>query len=59
VLSEIGCREVMQPTAAVAFSGARVAFYIHPAIGLLELVERPPPLVRSSDDESRLDALAD
>jgi methylmalonyl-CoA/ethylmalonyl-CoA epimerase len=37
---------VAQPTQALAFDGARVAFFYHLDIGLIELVERPPARLR-------------
>ena len=37
-----------EPRPALAFGGAIIAYYYHPATGMLELVERPPmwPTVR-------------
>ena len=37
-----GFLPIGEPRAALAFNGARVAFFYHPAIGLMELVESPP-----------------
>lgn len=39
---------VAEPTNALAFGGARVAFYYQLDIGLIELVERPPAGLRSA-----------
>lgn len=41
-LRELGFLPVGVPRNAVAFEGARVAFFYHGALGLLELVEAPP-----------------
>ena len=42
-LREIGFVPLSDPRPALAFSNARIQFSYHPAIGLIELVESPPP----------------
>ncbi len=46
-LRESGFMQVGTTCHAVAFDGARVAFHYHGAIGLVELVERPPEWPRN------------
>ena len=41
-LREQGFMQLGPACEAVAFGGARVAFHYHGAVGLIELVERPP-----------------
>jgi methylmalonyl-CoA/ethylmalonyl-CoA epimerase len=41
-LRNLGFLPLGEPHPAVAFSGARIAYHFHSALGLLELVENPP-----------------
>ena len=41
-LRGLGFLPLGEPQPAVAFTGARIAYHYHPALGLLELVENPP-----------------
>ena len=47
-LSDLGFRQVSEALPAIALKGARVAFFHHASVGLLELAERPPDLTQSS-----------
>jgi methylmalonyl-CoA/ethylmalonyl-CoA epimerase len=41
-LRTVGFLPIGEPRSALAFQGARVAFFYHGTLGLLELVEAPP-----------------
>jgi hypothetical protein len=51
------CRQLAPATPAIAFSGAPVAFFYHAAVGLIELVEKPPMLEPSPEDLARFERL--
>jgi len=42
LIQNLGFFPVLDPHPALAFAGALIAYYYHPATGLLELVENPP-----------------
>lgn len=42
LMQNLGFFSVLDPHPALAFRGALIAYYYHPAIGLLEVVENPP-----------------